>query len=87
MQSFKAPTQVRDLLAKARHDLRPIEVKPGTDHDRIMYDAGIQFALNWLEMQARKDDGETVVQSVPRDELPSFHESTLRKAFGGSNAL
>ena len=87
MQALKAQIQIRELLNEAYSALRPQPIVPKTPHDRIMYDAGIQFALAWLEEKSARSGGETVVKSVAREDLPSFSEATLRNAFGGKHAL
>jgi len=87
MEARKAPVQVRDLLAQAKKDLTPVTIRPENTRDQIMYDAGVQAALKHMERLSMKSDGHTEVKAVPREDLPSFSEHALRKAFGGKNAI
>lgn len=87
MQARKAPPQIKDILAQAQKDLTPVTIRPETVRDQIMYDAGIQAALTHLNRLAARNDSHTEVKSVQREDLPSFSEHTLRKAFGGNHAV
>lgn len=87
MEAHKAPAQVRDVLAQARKDLTPVVIRPENTRDQIMYDAGIQAALLHIERLSMKTDSRTEVKSVSREDLPSFAEHTLRKAFGGKHGF
>ncbi len=87
MEARKAPAQARDILEQARKDLTPVPIRPENARDQIMYDAGVQAALQHMERLSMRSDSRTEIKSVAREDLPSFSEHTLRKAFGGKNAI
>ena len=87
MEAHKAPAQARDVVAQARKDLTPVPIRPENTRDQIMYDAGIQTALTHIERLSMRSDSKTEVKSVSREDLPSFSEHTLRRAFGGTNGF
>ena len=57
MQSTPIASITNELLAKAKHAFRPIEIKPGVTHiDEIMCSVGEQRVLEWLEAHKRSQE-------------------------------
>ena len=87
MEARKAPPQIKDVIAQATKDLAPVTIRPENTRDQIMYDAGIKAALDHMYRLSTRSDSRTEVKTVAREDLPSFSEHALRKAFGGKNAI
>lgn len=85
MQAKRAPVSTLEMLTKAFATFKPRPIRPDTDLNQIMYDAGAASVLKWLEDYVDKKAHETAVGAVQRHELPDSTEAALRAAFGGKS--
>ncbi len=81
---MRTKQQMLDMISDAQRALKPRTVTPATTIEQLMYDAGIEFALTFINNLVMQGASDTVQVQAPA-EMPSDQERALRTMFSGNS--
>jgi len=84
MRTIPLHMQNRELLDEAKAAFRPSDITPGTPIEKIMFEAGAQKVLAWMDKRLADKSSEGVV-AVPTEEaeVPDSREGAMRRLMRG----